>query len=422
MQLTPDQTIDFHPFTCQPDQDGFIVGRPETNTFLALPEEGVRLLSWLQAGKTIAETNALYQHTYGENPDLEDFVEAMTESGLVRLPEVEPSQAEGTDVPLAKPAASMQPQLVQYHMTWLSESLARKIFSRTALLFYALLAASAITLIAVKPGVFPSRSDFVFKQNTALWFICFLLFQLTTVMIHEIGHLAAARSKGVKARFGFGNRMWIIVAETDLTGIWSIPKRDRMLPLLGGPLVDVVILSFGTFLLFGFETNAIVWTPQLEQFARGMYLFICFRLVWQCYFFVRTDFYYVFTTTFECKDLLNDTQNFVMNKIKRLTGIGTPVDQSAIGAREMKYIKLYSWIWFVGRSLAIFVLIFYISPILWSYAVMFYNSFTGLSEGNLAPAVDSMVVIGISMAIYGIGFVMWGRSLFRNLMLRGSKA
>lgn len=417
MQFSPNQTIDFFPFTCQPDQDGFIVGRAETNTFLALPEEGVRILAWLQSGKTVGETAGLYQQTYGENPDLGDFLETMAESGLIK-PTVDPTAE--TDEKQTAPAHPNQPALVQYHMTWLSESLAKAVFSRTSLWFYALLATSAIAVILANPAVFPSRSDMVFETNVSFWFISFLLFQLSSVMLHEIGHLAAARSRGVNARFGFGNRMWIIVAETDLTGIWSIPKKDRMLPLLGGPMVDVFLLSLGTYLLYALHNGLIVLPDQLAQFARAMFLFLCFRLIWQCYFFVRTDFYYVFTTFFECKNLLKDTEAFVSNKLKGLFRFGKQVDQSAISPREMKVIKTYSWIWGIGRSIALTVLFLYILPILWGYFQIFYTGLTG--SGGTGLMIDSLIVIGISFAIYGIGFVMWGRSLFQSMRKRGSKA
>jgi len=418
MPLHPEQTIEFYPFTCQPDKDGFIVGRPQTLTYLALPEEGVRILSWLQSGRTIKETAALYEQAYGEHPDLEDFLAVIEESGLIKTQDLPSGDIAVGQTDLTGKGAPLQPQLVQYHMTWLSESLAKACFSHLAMWFLALFAASALCVLAIHTEIFPSRSDMVFETNTSLFLIAFLLFQLGSVMLHEIGHLAAARSKGVQARFGFGNRLWIIVAETDLTGIWSIPRKDRVLPLLGGPMVDVLLLSGGTFLLLGLDKGAVIFPGQWAQFTKAMYLFLCFRLLWQCYFFVRTDFYYIFTTAFECKNLLQDTQTYVMNRLKRFLGIGGVKDQSAISDREMKVIQAYSWIWGIGRILALFVLFFYILPILWSYLVIFYKAFSNVGNGKVLPMLDSLLVIGISSAIYGMGFVMWGRSLFRSIFKR----
>jgi hypothetical protein len=53
-----------------------------------------------------------------------------------------------------------------------------------------------------------------------------VLFALTAT-VHELAHLAAARSLGVPARIGLSTRLFYLVAQTDVSGIWAAPRRAR---------------------------------------------------------------------------------------------------------------------------------------------------------------------------------------------------
>jgi len=410
--LQDDFKVEVRDFSCQPDSDGFVIGLAETGAFLAVPSEAVQILSLFRKGGTVGDVRRDYRARYSEEPDLGDFLNQLQGIGLVRV-QIPLGLEGGSSDRQATLVQQTSPNL-RFHFENVPQSLAKAIFSKTSLGLYAILALTALFLIVADPAIIPERAELVFKKNISLYFILFLIFQFVTVIIHEMGHLMAAKSRGVNARLGFGNRMWVIVAETDLTGIWSIPKNQRYLPLLGGPLMDVLILSMLGFVMTALHHGALTFPAQVTQFVRAMFLFLCFRLIWQMYFFVRTDFYYVFTTFFECKNLMMDTRDYIYNIAKRVLRVGRQVDQSAIGKRELWVIRCYSLVWLAGRLLAMFMLCFYLVPVLWHYLMNFIQTFGQGLSGGFYPVLDTLLVLFISGAIYGVGFYLWGKSILQE--------
>ena len=67
------------------------------------------------------------------------------------------------------------------------------------------------------------------------------IFTYGGIFVHELAHLIAARAVGVNSRMGISHRLWYLVAETDLTGLWSVTRNQRYLPMLAGMIVDLTV-------------------------------------------------------------------------------------------------------------------------------------------------------------------------------------
>src|SRR5205823_1988045 len=93
---------------------------------------------------------------------------------------------------------------------------------------------------AADPGIVPGPQALVFHAHIALMALALVAAAAAGLYLHELAHLLAARACGVPARIRPGRRLWFIVAETDMTGIWLASKRQRYLAFLAGPLADVV--------------------------------------------------------------------------------------------------------------------------------------------------------------------------------------
>jgi ABC-type antimicrobial peptide transport system permease subunit len=65
------------PLTRQQEGDEVVIGSAEKEVFLAVPVEAAELLDQLAQGKTIGEVEESYRETYGETPDLDDFLSAL---------------------------------------------------------------------------------------------------------------------------------------------------------------------------------------------------------------------------------------------------------------------------------------------------------------------------------------------------------
>src|SRR6185436_7611074 len=146
----------------------------------------------------------------------------------------------------------------------------------------------------------------------------------------EFCHLLAARAAGVKSRIGIGNRLWVLVAETDLTGLWAVPRNRRYLPLLAGPISDGVFASLIVFLLYSQSHGHLHLSSGMVGILRACLLLYLARLLWQLFFFVRTDFYYVIALFFGCKNLMKDTQRFIQSRLSYLFRGRSKEDQSRI--------------------------------------------------------------------------------------------
>ena len=79
-------SLAFHPLTFVADHDGVLVGRPDTDSYVLLPDDGAQLLRHLADGMPVAEAVDWYRVTYAETVDIADFLTAVRELGFVRQP------------------------------------------------------------------------------------------------------------------------------------------------------------------------------------------------------------------------------------------------------------------------------------------------------------------------------------------------
>lgn len=368
--FTREARVQIFPFSRQPDGDLVVIGRPETGKFVALPPDAVEVLDHLAAGKTVGEAQDLYREKYGEVPDMQDFLGVLGEKGLI-------ADACGTAAPAGLDGSAGQAgeagaqaaggAHLRFHFTSVPQGFARMLFNPVTVTGSCLLAAFALWLARLEPSILPSGNALRFETDrTAKTLLLFLIVGLT-VFAHEMGHLLAARAAGVQSRLGIGNRMWVLVAETDLTGLWSLPRRQRYLPLLAGPLVDLVSGSLLMIMLYCRERGWISLPPAVAELARALIFAYAFGLLWQCFFFVRTDLYYVLATLCGCKSLMADTRGLLHNLLARIFPRLGVIDQSNIPEHEMRVIRNYLPVLLSGRILALFMLLRITVPLVGGY-------------------------------------------------------
>jgi putative peptide zinc metalloprotease protein len=405
---TRDTFVEVQPFSQQREGDDIIIGRIEAGVFLAVPPEAVELLENLAKGKSVGETADLFQKRHGEVPDLDDFLGLLETKGIV-APLVEGRAR-------AKEAASptKQPRKVRYHFTNFSQSLAQRIFSRPVLLSCLLLALAAFGLVIYDPSLAPRPRDLYFPDHRTMIWIILIILGYTAVFVHELGHLIAARALGINSRMGISHRLWHVVAETDLTGLWSVPKQQRYLPLFAGAIIDVVSGSLLVFLLFAHSRNWVALPILAVRLARAMAFTYVMRIIWQCLLFIRTDFYYVIASLFNCRSLLSDTESFLRNLVSRILPWVRPVDQSAIPAAERRVIRVYAVLWVLGRIAALFLLSAVTIPLFIRYSRSLGGAVKAGYSANPSNFIDALVFTFYFLMPVTLGVTLWIRSLVRN--------
>jgi putative peptide zinc metalloprotease protein len=399
--FAPDSRVRVHPFSLQPDGDELVIGRAG-GSYISVPAEAVEILRGFEAGKTLAEVEELFFERHGERPELAEFLAGLHSRGFV-----EPEESGAIEA--GSPAAAL-PAAGSGSLTTLSGLL----FGRAALGVYLLVVLAAAAAAVVRPDIIPGRSSLFFPRHRTLNGLLLLLLAYASVFVHEMGHLLAARSVGVRSRIGISHRLWIVVAETDLTGLWGIPRRRRYLPLLAGCVVDLVSAALLMLVLFAAAAGRLGLSATRRQFVSAMVFVYFMRILWQCYLFLRTDFYYVIGALTGCKNLMDDTQAFLRNQLTRWRPAMARADQSAIPRREMRVIRLYAGIWVVGRLLA-FAVLFAVSIPLTVYYIRSLGAAVRLGvAAHPYPFLDSLFVTATFVVPLSVGMTLWIRSLVKT--------
>jgi putative peptide zinc metalloprotease protein len=405
-QFPADARVAVAPFACRREGQYTTIGDLGRGVFLTIPTDGLEILDALAAGKTVGEAARLYERAHGETPDAEDFLTSLAAQGFVAAWDGEDPHVGGVqESGLA--AGRISPEL------------ARRLFGAPVLAAFAVLTALGLALLAIEPGLIPGPTVLVFHHHFAAFGAALFALNLSAVTVHELGHLLAARASDVPARIGLSHRLWILVAETDMSGIWLAPKHRRYLAFLAGPLIDAASAALLIGVLWADRRGWIGLSPTLGQFTRAALWSYLFRLLWQCFVFVRTDFYYVLATALDCKNLLADTEVLVRNQLARFRTSVTVVDQSAIPRRELRAIRAYSVVWLAGRAAALSSLGLITVPALQGYGAELARTASG--GRSSFSTVDLLTLACLGLGVQGGGLFLWIRSLYRNRTQRGLK-
>jgi putative peptide zinc metalloprotease protein len=396
--------VEVKEFTRQREGEEVVIGLPVTNSFLALPLEALEILDCLSSGKTVGEAQLEFVRAHGVEPDVDDLLQCLERRGFVRLLEGPELKAKSADYAGAR---------TRYHFSRIPVSVAKRFFGPFALFIYSATIFTALVIAISHPSLIPGRSSLLFTRHRTLKICCLALIGYGTVFLHEFAHLLAAKARGVESRVGISNRLWILVAETDMTGLWAVPRNRRYLPVLAGPLLDSFCAAL-LFLVYVGDARNLFLPVSMGQLVRALIFMYIFRLLWQCCLFVRTDFYYVITTFFGCKNLMKDTQIFLRNLLLRAVGSEELIDQGHIPRRERNVIKLYSILWVLGRGVALASLFFVTLPIMLHYVG---GAFLALRRGYVGDHygyIDSVMVGLINIAPIAIGLILWATSHMRR--------
>lgn len=278
---TDDEVLSFYRLSFQVDGDEVVVGRPAGDNFGVFPADGAALLRHLQRGASLREAARWYEEEFAEAVDMTAFVTHLDELGLLRQAD-DPPDPDGS-----------QPR-------W--QGVARFVFSRPAALLCACVVALAIAGCFRHPNLVPARHDVFFSRSLLIVELTVLVGQVPLTLVHELAHLLAGRRLGVASRIRMGHRLTVVVFETVLDGLVLVPRRRRYLPLAAGVLADVVMM--------GVLVDA-AWLLRDLGPRASLPMSICLalafttlpRILWQLFFFLRTDGYYLLATALRCDDL-----------------------------------------------------------------------------------------------------------------------
>jgi hypothetical protein len=129
---------------------------------------------------------------------------------------------------------------------------------------------------------------------------------------------------------------------------------------------------------------------------------------------LRTDIYYIIASLLNCKNLLQDTENFLRNLLAGMFSSISPVDQAGVPADEMRVVRGYAVVWVMGRAAAIALLLLITIPLTIRYiasiAVTLQAGFT------VSPYrfVDSLALAVYTLIPLTLGMALWFRSMLQR--------
>jgi hypothetical protein len=342
--VVDDVTLAVRPLTVVPDGDGFLVGEPDSATYVMLPAAGVHVLELLRSRRTLGEVSREARRALGVDVDVLDFARSLLELGFATLA--------GTPADTAAeqgPAAEAPP-------AWL-----RRLFSPAAWAGYGACAVAVVALFALDPGLFPRASDIFFLDTPVRSLAALTVLIYSLAAVHEGCHWLAARAEGVRARIAVSRRLYFLVFEIDLTRLWSLPRRRRYSALLAGMAFDTMLLLAALVARLGGAERW--WQPGdgAARFLAALTFVQVAAITSQFWIFVRTDVYALLVNATGCVNLFR-VNSLLVRRTLRLT---TPEQERELGEshpRDLAVARWYRWIYVLGLAAAAWFFVAFFAP------------------------------------------------------------
>ncbi|MGC0416681.1 hypothetical protein [Embleya sp. AB8] len=373
------QPLAFHVLSFQPEGDEVTVGRLDDGEFVVLPADGAALLRRLYDGRPPSEAADWYLATYGESVDIADFVADLGELGFLRA----------RDGSAPAPPAPVR---------WMR--LGRAVFSPFgAAAFLALLAGWVIEMVR-SPDLVPSYEHLFFTRYMSVIAVTLFAAQIPLILFHEAAHALAGRRLGLRSRLSIGRRLYFVVFQTTMDGLVAVPRRKRFLPILAGMLTDLAVLAALALIADAtrdtdgdFSTTGAV--------CLGIAYPVLLRLIWQGWFFLQTDVYYLAVTVLGCFNLQVTSKQLLANRWSRVRRRPARHDPQQWHPRDRAVARWYSNVMLVGYGIALATLALTLPPIA---GRVIDNVAGGGSGGGLLDSVLFLLMatgeLGVACGLY----------------------
>ena len=402
-QPTLQSCIRLHDLVSRPDGEEWIVGREATGEFVGLPAEAMTFLGALRDGGTVVAAMRRTELVHGEDIDALDFISDLIGLGFVAAVDGEAVTEEQSRTPSL-------PWLRPRHVSWLFRVPA------LAAVGSLIIAGAVVTAIAGFPG-YPA---FFALANPGLTLALAAVIAVAIVALHEFSHLAAARAADVHGWFGWGTRLWFLVAQTSVPGLWMASRGVRLRVFLAGMTCDLTVFSACTI--------GAAFTPAASPAHRILELVCLITLTGvmeQFLFFMRTDVYLVVQELTGCKNLFGDATEYLRHLAGRSArgAPASPPDPLAeLPHAERRPVRLYAAFMLAGCAVLVLVSAFYALPVeVGLYVRAAHELARGLSTSRVPLVIDATGALIVSVAFQALlvaGLLRTYRPRLRRLFQR----
>lgn len=391
--ITNESRIIFHHLYKGEQEDGLVpVGRQDIASYVSLPVEALEVIDLLDSGKTVGEVIKVLEEKYGEEVEIKDFIEDMITNEMVK-------SVDGHEIPTtSKVQKGLFMGITARHVGWM--------FSKVAWVLYAGMGVCCLVLFALSPEYIPRPQDLFFHPWYTVAILFVMFFSWVLVAVHELAHLFAAKTVGIEGNFSISNRLIFLVAQTNLGNIWIVPRKKRYIVYFAGIAWDVVMVFICLVLLYLSDEGTITVSTLSYKFLKTLVFIKVWAIIWQFRFNMQTDIYYVVSNFSRCGNLLHDAQTYIKNGLSRVWGRIEPVDMSNTPEHEMRAIKWYAPLYFVGTFVTLATFFMRTLPIVLLQVVRAFNGLTAGYAVDPTAFTDAIVLIVLNIFRYGLlGYV-----------------
>lgn len=168
------------------------------------------------------------------------------------------------------------------------------------ILLFTCIITNVVYYIIVYNDIHQGSSSLYTLETGIFVFLCYIF----SLVIHEIGHASATASVGRRAKeIGFGFYMIFPVFYTDVTSVWNMGKRERILVNIGGVYFQLLVNAIIIGLILIFPQSE--WIKALNSLVISNILVVIISMTP----FFRNDGYWILSDYFEIPNLLKRSDN-----------------------------------------------------------------------------------------------------------------
>ncbi|MCX6709542.1 MAG: hypothetical protein NTV63_01135 [Candidatus Woesearchaeota archaeon] len=328
----------------------FIIGDKKSEIYVSISKIGHDILNLFNGRRKVSEIKKISSERYGR-VNINKFIHNLLKHGFVD--KIDGRQYIERGISEIKPIFQ---EIRKKHVKWL--------FSPAAYIIYAAIIISAVYFLIDVPGLLPSYSDYFFINRVAILAPLSFAVGWILVFLHEFAHHISARSINVPASFGITNRLHFLVAVTDVTNVYSVERKKRYRVYLSGLVADLLITSIAVIFMWLAVRGILTIPLLLFRFLKFLVLLEFLGIIWQFYFYLKTDIYYVFENLFKVNNLNRKTSLFIRELFSRFSIRKHHHFRIAHQSRfERNVVHAYSVFFFIGIGASIAALLFYELPI-----------------------------------------------------------
>ena len=317
------------PLHCFQNNKTFIVENIESEEYFEMSEVCIKAIDLLNEDIPLNEIQKQLEITYNqEEVDIFEFVDQLLLLNLI-------SKVDGETIQRDRKVIKTRNSVINA----IPANVGRMFFNKISLVLYLVVLLVNVTLLFEFPNLVPSYKDFFVFKSMIFNVLSMMAVSIFFAMIHEFGHILAARSFDIPTNLGISNRLFLIVSEADMTHAWKLSKSKRNILYLGG-------LCFDNLILFVFLVAQIYWSgSSLGKSLLALIVFdISIKILYQFCFYMKTDLYYVMENSSGCHNLMENSNHYLIGKLP----FTKEVQSTVMFDGEERLIRWYSIFYFSG--------------------------------------------------------------------------